>query len=130
MKRKRWQRLFSYTNVNHGITWYKTLALRCINAITLVYSRRKLALKLDKLAQQNNGNGYHRCFECAQGMLQRKPFNKELFDTLVPYPFEDRFFLGFKDSDSYLTNAYGNYMELPPEEKRVTHHAFKAYKKE
>jgi len=29
--------------------------------------------------------------------------------------------------DNYLRNVYGDYMQLPPVEKRVTHHGFKAY---
>ena len=29
--------------------------------------------------------------------------------------------------DAWLTAFYGDYMKLPPEEKRVSHHAFKAY---
>lgn len=29
--------------------------------------------------------------------------------------------------DEYLTSIYGDYMVLPPEEKRVTHHVFEAY---
>ena len=27
-----------------------------------------------------------------------------------------------KEYDKWLTQVYGNYMQLPPEEKRVTHH--------
>ena len=42
-------------------------------------------------------------------------------------PFEDRVFCGFEDYDKYLSNAYGNYMQLPPEEKRISHHDLKAY---
>jgi lipopolysaccharide cholinephosphotransferase len=29
--------------------------------------------------------------------------------------------------DNYLTSLYGDYMQLPPEEKRITHHSFEAY---
>jgi len=28
--------------------------------------------------------------------------------------------------DDYLTRVYRNYMQLPPKEKQVTHHAYKA----
>ena len=31
--------------------------------------------------------------------------------------------------DKYLTNLYGDYMQLPPEEMRVAEHAMLAYEK-
>lgn len=42
-------------------------------------------------------------------------------------PFEDRKYMAFSDYDEYLTNAYGDWRKLPPVEKRVTHHSFKAW---
>lgn len=35
------------------------------------------------------------------------------------YEFEGHMFRGIGDYDTYLKSRYGNYMELPPEEKRV-----------
>ena len=32
-----------------------------------------------------------------------------------------------RDYDTYLHICYGDYMQLPPIEKRITHHSFKAY---
>lgn len=46
------------------------------------------------------------------------------FDTVV---FEGCKFMSIKNKDAYLKSIYGNYMELPPEEKRVAHHTFEAY---
>ena len=43
------------------------------------------------------------------------------FDSLVDYEFETEFFKGFEKYDEYLSRMYGNYMELPPVEQRVTH---------
>ena len=54
---------------------------------------------------------------------------KDEYTQFVPLEFEDGVFLGLKEYDKYLTRLYGNYMQLPPEEKRISHHAFKAYKK-
>ena len=39
----------------------------------------------------------------------------------VRYSFGDTSFVGIKSYDKYLTKLYGNYMQLPPEEKRVPH---------
>ena len=35
--------------------------------------------------------------------------------------FEKRKFSGFKNYDFYLSKLYGDYMKLPPEDKRRTH---------
>lgn len=51
-------------------------------------------------------------------------------DSAIDKKFEDREYKCPVGYDSYLRAIYGNYMELPPVEKRVTHHDFKAYLKD
>ena len=46
---------------------------------------------------------------------------KDIFGTPKRYEFEDIFLNGVSDSDMYLQKLYGNYMELPPEDKRHIH---------
>lgn len=53
-----------------------------------------------------------------------------VFDEYIDYDFENNKFKIIKDYDTYLSNIYGNYLQLPPLEKRVTHHGFKAYWKD
>lgn len=50
---------------------------------------------------------------------------KRLLGTPQIYPFEDKQFLGVEHADEYLTNKYGNYMQLPPKEKQIQHHFFR-----
>ena len=57
--------------------------------------------------------------------IQKASIWNELWDT----EFENIKFSGVKDYDSYLSTLYGDYMKLPPKEKQVTHHSFKAYLK-
>ena len=52
---------------------------------------------------------------------------KEIFDGCVKVSFEGEQFDAVADYDTFLTKLYGDYMKLPPEEKRVTHHEFEAY---
>ena len=106
---------------------FKNLVLLIMKLPLLVVSRRRFALILDNYCQKHNGKGYDSVFECVQGLLQKHRFSKSLFMSVVRIPFENRSFLGFKDYDIYLRNGYGDYMQLPPVEKRVAHHAFKAY---
>ena len=105
----------------------KNLGMLLIKIVTFPISRKRLASILDRYAQKFNGKGYRSVFECIQGLLQKHKFSKSLFGSLVDYPFEDRHFPGFADADAYLRNGYGDYMKLPPEEKRVAHHLYRAY---
>ncbi|SHL04625.1 lipopolysaccharide cholinephosphotransferase [Fibrobacter sp. UWH5] len=57
-------------------------------------------------------------------------FKREWFDELIDWPFEKYHFKVPKRFDEVLKLTYGDYMQLPPEEDRIGHHYFKAYKKE
>lgn len=43
-------------------------------------------------------------------------------EDFVLYDFEDTQFYGIKDYDGFLTDVFGHYMQLPPEDKRLPHH--------
>lgn len=58
---------------------------------------------------------------------ERDIFPKGFFDTYIPVVYENCSFPVIKEYDKYLTSVYGDYMRLPPEEKRVTHHSFNAF---
>lgn len=123
------QRLYElkFISFNKKRNFYKTFIM-CFGKIILwPISLRKLAFYISKFAQKYNHTDSPKVFECVQGMLQKRPFSYSLFDKLDLMPFEDRMFYGFEDYDKYLSNAYGNYMQLPPEEKRISHHNIVAY---
>ena len=46
---------------------------------------------------------------------------KKCFESFIDMKFEDAYFKVPVGYDSYLTSVYGDYMTLPPEEKRVNH---------
>lgn len=54
---------------------------------------------------------------------------KSIFDSFIEVDFEGKKFFAPIGYDEWLKAFYGNYMELPPKEKRVSHHKFVAYKK-
>ena len=54
---------------------------------------------------------------------------KKDFVPQIKVEFEGMEFYASQNYDTYLTQLYGkNYMELPPEEKRISHHGFKIYR--
>ena len=59
----------------------------------------------------------------------KETISKSIFGRPTLYAFEDAFFYGAADYDAYLSSLYGDYMQLPPEEKRGAH-SVSAYSKE
>jgi lipopolysaccharide cholinephosphotransferase len=58
---------------------------------------------------------------------KRERCHKQAFSSFVKASFENVNFnipIGY---DEYLSNLYDDYMKLPPDEKRVTHHTYKVY---
>ena len=55
---------------------------------------------------------------CTRGIVPA-----EYWDGYQLYNFEDKQYFGIKRTDEYLTWVWGDYMKLPPEDKRTPHHA-------
>ena len=66
-------------------------------------------------------------FELVSGLICKSPIPSNVFNKYKDIRFEDRTYMAVDDHDTYLKCTFGNYMQLPPEEKRVSHHDFKAY---
>lgn len=64
------------------------------------------------------------------GYGKRERMSKEVFKKSIDVEFEGFIFKAPIGYDDYLTGLYGNYMQLPPKEKRVSHHSYKSYWKE
>ena len=61
---------------------------------------------------------------------EREIMESKWFSKIIELPFENHTFCAPAEYDSVLESLYGDYMELPPLKKRVTHHFFRAYRKE
>ncbi len=55
------------------------------------------------------------------------PFKTEMFYNIADIVFEGKAYKCIKDTDLYLRTVYGDYMQLPPEEKRVSHHLYDSF---
>ena len=119
-----------YVKLSKDRSIIKNLILLLGKFALIPFSARKIAYWISNNAQTYNGKGFHHSFECVQGMLQKRPFESSLMNDFVKVQFEDREFMIMKDYDAYLSNAYGDYMKLPPKEKQESHHVFKAWWRE
>lgn len=57
----------------------------------------------------------------------RERILKSTYINQIEVEFEGELFYAPEGYDKYLSNLYGDYMKLPPKEKRVTHHDCKIY---
>lgn len=62
------------------------------------------------------------CLSCTGYYGTKEIYKREWFDDYLEFPFHDYTVRVPKGYDNYLTQIYGDYMALPPEEKRTTHH--------
>lgn len=53
--------------------------------------------------------------------LKKETLKRTWVENLKDYQFEDHVYPGISDSDAYLTYLYGDYMEVPPLDKRNHH---------
>ncbi|MBQ3074006.1 MAG: LicD family protein [Ruminococcus sp.] len=92
-----------------------------------IFRGRKLRYKIWKFAEKRMTR-YH--FDesenvaefCAGFYFMKKVYPRHIYDGKVELEFEGEKFFAMKGYDEYLHIPFGDYMELPPEEKRLPHH--------
>lgn len=88
----------------------------------------KISRKINQLAMSFSGENAENCMLYADSNLKTPILiDSSWQNELLLYKFEDREFYIPTGYDKILTVCYGDYMTPPPEDKRVTHHGFKAY---
>lgn len=89
-----------------------------------------LLIKLDQKAQKYKYDESKLVYCTVWGNNIKYMTEKSIFDNMVSLDFEGCQFPAPANYDRWLRNTYGNYMQLPPEEERISHHHYKAYLKE
>lgn len=127
--RKLYQYAISIKNMNYDRNriLVKNLLMLIIKFLLFPISTRVIAMKIDVYSQKFNHTSTNYIFESVQGLNIAKPFKLSIFSEMELVEFENNYFFAFKDYDEYLRNAYGDYMQLPPEDKRISHHSYTAY---
>ena len=113
--------------LKHQKNFFKKIGLLGTKLMVSLIGARKIAVRMNQTARQaNNGKKSSLCGAFAsyidRELIPTKAFeNKQLMD------FEQYKFYAPIDSDRVLTDIYGDYMQLPPEEKRYNPHELIAY---
>ena len=99
--------------------------IRGTAAVTQI-SANRIARKVNQLGQKaSNSNG--KMLFADSNIKKPLLIENSWISAFTAHPFEDGAFPVPVGYDALLHACYGDYMQLPPEEKRITHHSFKAY---
>ncbi len=90
--------------------------------ISIFFNYNKTKLKLEKLMTKYNDSAKNKIYFLTIYGFKQSIYDEIIFREFDEYKFENIFLKGVKNYDSYLTCIYGNYLELPPIEKRYGHH--------
>jgi lipopolysaccharide cholinephosphotransferase len=92
-----------------------------------IAGKRNIDKKLDRLFRLFNSKKTEYLNHLTNGVLGSRTTQylckRSFVEESIELEFEGHFFPCPKDYDKYLTQIYGNYMELPPENKRVSEHS-------
>ena len=90
----------------------------------------KITSSMNKNSQKyKNANGKYLGILCERDFTYAKVFEKEWFNDSIKVQFENLKLNIPKQYDKILKTMYGNYMQFPPKEERITHHDYIAYQK-
>lgn len=92
-----------------------------------LYGCKRICKKIDELAQSYSYDKSQLVADFTWGDSLDAILKKEDLEPALHLEFEGKLFNAPKSYDQYLTNLYGDYMTLPPENERIPH-GFIAYK--
>lgn len=114
---------------HHGVSdygkWYRKMILEPLYLLTNLFPKNYFVKKISDNAKKYSDKRTKRVGNFTSGTSMS--CDRSVFDSFVEKKFENITVRVPSGYDRWLTSFYGNYMELPPEEKRVSHHHFIAY---
>ncbi len=110
-------------------SFLKNLVVAAGNILKIIPDRW-LVRKIDKLHKFSSDEKTQFVSTMTCSYKEREIWLRSDFDKVVELNFEGNLYYAPIGYDNILTTTYGDYMVLPPVEKRVTHHDFKAYWKQ
>ena len=107
-----------------GFSPLHKLLLFITHFLGLLFDRRTLQNCYDKVAQWGNKKTtqYLGRYYCSYRYISNIRYEKSMLDEYIDMTFETQKCMSVKNWDYFLKTDFGNYMELPPEEKRTPIH--------
>ena len=121
-----WKRFFKSKTRS---IWYEPIRFSFFVLSRLISSKSLINI-INKKYKNNFFDNYKFVGAISGSYREKEIMSKEFFDEYITLSFENCEFKAIKGWDKYLTKIYGDYMKLPPKNKQVSHHTFKAYYKD
>ncbi len=104
--------------------WWKRIAIILSKVLVINTSPKSIAHKLNQRISDNphKDGAFVGTPAGADPHAIHNVYERKLFDSYISLPFEDRTFMAPAGYDQILRNYYGDYMQLPPEDKRTSPH--------
>ena len=108
-----------------GRPFYKNAAIVVGHLIPeTVKMRKRRVNKINRVCASRSFDEYKYAGNLLGAWKYREIVERTWFGEPTLYPFEDMEIYGPENAHAYLTGVYGDYMQLPPEEKRVSSHDY------
>jgi len=106
--------------------------VKSVLKICVPISSKQLARKMDKNASQynNDPSSKSKATMAWSAGFSESVMPNEVYQSVTYLPFEGRMCPAPSGWDTYLSMVFGDYMQLPPEDKRGGHDAFTYYWKD
>ena len=110
-----------------GRSLLKNVALVLSHFVLTVVSFKYIVKKIETNAMRYSNQKTKFCGVAVWGYGLKEINLKSNYSDVIYMPFENIVVPVPIGYDNYLTSVYGDYMELPPLEKRISHHKFEAW---
>ena len=115
-----------------GITNTKSVLnslLRYVSVIIFYFTNtNKYVAQIEELAKSRKVSDYEQVDYLIYKDMNKPVWRREWLEQVTTGTFEGKEFTIPKNYHEILTSDYGDYMQLPPVEQRVSHHDFKLWK--
>jgi len=105
----------------------KNISIIFMQLVLLPFSQKFLAKCVNNYSQKYNNKKSSLLCDNVEGYEYREPYHINEFASYIRMPFENTTVSVMTGYKVVLTKEYGDYMKLPPEEQRVSHHDTKTY---
>ena len=94
---------------------------RVIYTVVSLLGKRRFCRYMERVYRRFSGKESGRVATLFFDSKTDRVLDLDKLTEMTTYPFENREYEAIKNYDYYLSEFYGDYMQLPPEEKRITH---------